>query len=100
MANLISNVTKYAPGSALKISLSKGGLGAKLVVEDRGPGIPKNLQPKMFERYERGSASHTVAGMGLGLFIVKELVKGHHGSIDLESDVGAGVKLTIQLPLG
>jgi signal transduction histidine kinase len=99
VVNLLSNITKHAPGSAVKISLRKEGLVAKLVVEDRGPGIPKNLQARIFERYERGMASHAVPGMGLGLLIVKELVKGHHGSIDLESEVGAGVKLTIQLPL-
>jgi len=99
LENLISNIIKYAPGAPAKITLKAEGIGVRVMVEDKGPGIPRDLQSKMFERFERGLAPQSVAGIGLGLFIVTEIIKGHQGTISLESDRGMGVKLTLDLPM-
>jgi len=99
MENVVSNIIKYASGSLVEISLKEGGLGARIVFEDSGPGIPKKKQAQLFQRFERGAASGAIAGIGLGLFIVKEIVKGHRGSVQIDSDTGRGMRLIIELPL-
>lgn len=97
--NLISNVLKYAPGKPVKISLSGSARRAQLTVEDSGPGIQPEMQSKIFERFERANPSRYVTGLGLGLYIVKEIVKAHHGDIILQSTPGIGSKFSIDLPL-
>jgi PAS domain S-box-containing protein len=99
MVNLLSNVIKYAPGSLVTIRLSKSGDFAKLVVQDDGPGIPTEKQVKIFERFERAVSSRNISGLGLGLFIVKQIVEAHHGTIHLESNLGKGSMFIIELPM-
>ncbi len=73
---------------------------ARLVVRDAGPGIPPEEQPSIFERFKK-AASHQgkKEGFGLGLYIVRQLVEAHGGSIRVESAVGAGAAFTVELPL-
>ncbi len=97
-ANLISNAIKYAPKSEIEIKAKTAGQNIICSVQDFGPGIPKDRQGKMFERFERANASRNISGMGLGLFIVHQIVGGHMGAIELESDTGLGVKFIIQIP--
>ena len=80
-------------------SLKKDGDKLRLEVEDRGPGIPPDKQSKVFERFERATTSKHTSGLGLGLFIVREIVQGHSGSIRLESAPGRGSKFIIEIPL-
>jgi signal transduction histidine kinase len=64
-----------------------------------GPGIPKDERKLVFERFHRVvSTSSNIAGSGLGLTISKELVELHHGTIDIESEVGSGCTFNIRLP--
>jgi signal transduction histidine kinase len=97
--NLLVNVVKYAPGQPVRVSLGRAGEVATLVVDDRGPGIAADKQQTIFERFERGDASNSVGGLGLGLFIVKELVDGQGGSIRVQSRVGEGARFIVELPL-
>jgi two-component system, sensor histidine kinase len=97
--NLLINVVKYAPGQPVRVSLERAGEVVRLVVDDRGPGIAENKQQSIFERFERGDAGNSVGGLGLGLFIVKELVDGHGGSIRVESRAGEGARFIVELPL-
>jgi PAS domain S-box-containing protein len=97
-SNLISNVIKYAPQSLIEIKAKIEGENVICNVRDFGPGIPKERQSKIFERFERANASRNISGMGLGLFIVQQIVRGHLGSIKLESDVGMGANFVIQIP--
>ena len=99
IVNLISNAIKYAPRSPIHISADTNGEIAWLVVQDFGSGIPKDLQPKIFDRFERAGASKNVGGLGLGLFIVKKIVDAHHGKIRVESGEQKGTKFIVELPL-
>jgi signal transduction histidine kinase len=98
MDNLISNAIKYAPGSPLTIQLRSEAEKAILVVKDSGLGIAKDKQEKIFDRYERATESKNISGLGLGLFIVREIVKAHSGIVLLESDKGQGAKFIIEFP--
>lgn len=97
--NLLVNVVKYAPGRPVRVSLGRVGGIATLVVDDQGPGIAEDKQQTIFERFERGDASTSAGGLGLGLFIVKEIVDGQGGSIRVESRVGEGARFIVELPL-
>ena len=97
--NLLVNVAKYAPGQPVRVSLGRMGGVATLVVDDRGPGIAEDKQQTIFERFERGDAGNSAGGLGLGLFIVKELVDGQGGSIRVQSRVGEGARFIVELPL-
>lgn len=96
--NLISNAIKYAPGD-IKIAIEKSGLFIKVIVKDFGPGIEKSKQQAIFGRFARATSSRSISGLGLGLFIINEISKAHHGHVDLESDVGKGSTFTVTLPV-
>ncbi len=97
--NLLSNAIKYASGNPITISAKRYQSNARLSFEDNGPGIPHEKQERIFERFERATASNNVSGLGLGLFIVKEIVLGHKGSIHVESVMGKGSNFIMDLPL-
>jgi signal transduction histidine kinase len=83
----------------VRVSLASRDRAATIIVEDRGPGIPAEHQARIFERFERGASSSGTSGLGLGLFIVKEIVDAHRGSIAVDSRVGEGARFTVTLPL-
>jgi signal transduction histidine kinase len=97
--NLLSNALKYAPASLVRISLKKTEEQVQLVIADHGPGIPLENQARVFERFERATSHRNVSGLGLGLFIVKEIIEGHGGTIRLESEPNQGTRFLIDLPL-
>ncbi len=99
LVNLISNAIKYAPGEPIRISIGAEGDQARLVVRDSGPGIRQERQAKIFERFERATSARNISGLGLGLFIAREIVKGHQGSIRVESTEGQGAAFIVELPL-
>ena len=99
VSNLLSNAIKYAPGKPVRVSLTWKDQAAVLVVEDQGAGVPEDLQNRLFERFERAASSTSTAGLGLGLFISREIVKGHGGTIELVSKPGQGARFTVRLPL-
>lgn len=98
MINLLTNALKYAAGKPIKVVVSQEGNQIKISVSDSGPGIPADRLDKMFERFERVGASRNIAGLGLGLYIVKQIVFGHHGTIDVKSELGKGSEFIIVLP--
>ncbi|MEW6056273.1 MAG: ATP-binding protein [Bdellovibrionota bacterium] len=97
--NLFTNALKYAAGKPIEISVRRSPSSAQIIVKDSGPGIPKEKQSLIFERFERATTSRSIAGLGLGLFIVKQIVEAHNGGIRLESAKGEGAKFTVELPL-
>jgi PAS domain S-box-containing protein len=100
LTNLVSNIIKYADNRPAKISTCRQDGSALLVVQDSGTGIRKEDQSRVFERYQRAAPSKSAAGgLGLGLYVVKQIIDQHRGSIHLESDLGKGTKFSIQLPL-
>ncbi|MCM2278636.1 MAG: hybrid sensor histidine kinase/response regulator [Oligoflexia bacterium] len=98
LVNLLENAVKYAENSAITVTVESRGPNARLIVQDRGPGIAKADQERLFRRFERASSANHVGGLGLGLFIIKKIVDAHGGTIGLESARGQGAKFTIEIP--
>lgn len=99
LENLINNAVKYAPDSPVKVKIYGAPNGIITEVSDQGPGIPEKYQAKIFDRFFRIPESGTsVHGSGLGLFICKQIVQAHNGSIELLSRVGEGATFRIFLP--
>jgi PAS domain S-box-containing protein len=98
LVNLLTNIIKYAPNGPVRISTQRDSQVATLTVQDSGPGIPIEEQKRVFNRFVRGTTGGGIAGLGLGLYIVKQIVKLHKGDIRLESSPGKGSKFVIVLP--
>jgi len=101
MTNLLANARVHtAPGTVVTTRLGDDGSHAVLSVCDNGPGIPKQMQSEVFERFARGDTSRSRKGgsTGLGLAIVSAVAKAHHGTITLES-VPGHTDFTVRLPL-
>jgi len=99
LTNLLSNALKYGAGSPVQVHVACV-TGPRMWVEDAGPGIPPDAQERIFERFERGGQQDAVPGMGLGLWIVKEIVQEHHGTIWVRSPPGGGATFEVSLPTG
>jgi two-component system, OmpR family, phosphate regulon sensor histidine kinase PhoR len=102
LSNLIDNAVKYTQEDGTIWVRWHGADGSAVIeVEDNGPGIPEEHQPRIFERFYRvdRARSRDVGGTGLGLSIVKHLVQEFRGSIDIHSRPGQGTKFTVRLPL-
>jgi signal transduction histidine kinase len=99
IVNLLTNAIKYAPGKPIKIMAHRDGQNMTLVVQDSGPGIDKESLEKIFNRFERVASARNVGGLGLGLFIIKQITEAHHGRIHVESKVGHGSQFILDLPL-
>jgi signal transduction histidine kinase len=95
--NLIGNALKYSSDGDVEIHAEVNGAGVKVTVSDRGPGIPAEDLPRLFERYQRGGL-RSADGLGLGLFIVRKLVEAHGGTIHAESVPGHGSTFVFTLP--
>ena len=99
VVNLLTNATKYGAGKPIKIQVLSDGNTAKLVFRDQGIGIKMEDQGRIFERFERAVALKSFAGLGLGLFITRQIVEAHGGSIHVESEAGSGSVFIVDLPL-
>lgn len=99
LTNLLSNCSLYAPKSHVDIVLERAGDQAVLVVADDGPGIAKAHQGRIFGRFERAISASERSGLGLGLYLVRQILARHGGEIRLDSALGGGCRFTITLPL-
>lgn len=99
LINLITNALKYAPKSPISIELfSEGGM-AVIKIADTGPGISQEDQKRIFDRFERVSSENSQTGLGLGLYIVNQIVSAHDGKIEVQSELGKGTTFIISLPI-
>jgi len=99
LVNLLTNAIKYAPGQPVCIEAAREGANIRLAVEDSGPGIPVEEHSRLFARFERASKDRRISGMGLGLYVVKQIVSAHNGTIQLDSGNGRGAKFSITMPV-
>ena len=122
ITNLITNAIRYAPKTAVIITLEsphppilRSPLGSPAVIEpsvspvpktfvtlhfrDHGPGIGEADRERVFERFERLISAYEVSGFGLGLYIVKQIILTHHGTIQVDGTVTTGASFVIQLPI-
>jgi heavy metal sensor kinase len=99
LMNLLDNALKYGKaGGWIQITVSSQNNAAQLVVADNGIGIAEEHLPHIFRRFYRTNASRTGKGAGLGLSLVEWIVKLHHGSVAVDSEVGKGTVFTIAIP--
>ena len=99
ITNLFTNAAKYASDRPVDVTLKKEGHLAVLKVRDYGDGISDENQKTIFDRFVRAVTSPAVSGLGLGLYISKQIVELHHGTISVESKIGRGTTFTVTLPL-
>jgi PAS domain S-box-containing protein len=99
ITNLLSNALKYGSGQPVTISASLIDGAAQFSVEDRGIGIAPQDQERIFGRFERAVSVRHYGGLGLGLFIVWQIVQAMGGTVRVVSALGQGAKFTVQLPL-
>jgi len=100
--NLLSNAFKFTLQGAIELTLRPADGKAELQVRDTGTGIQPAELPRIFERFHRieGAAGRTHEGTGIGLALVDELVRLHGGTVQAESEPGAGTTFTVQIPYG
>ena len=98
--NLLANAIKYGKGNPIEISVAASEEKATLVVEDHGIGIHPLDQKRIFEPFERAVSGRNYGGLGLGLWIVRQLVEGHQGSMQLSSNPDRGSRFSVELPMG
>jgi PAS domain S-box-containing protein len=98
--NLVGNAIKYGEGKPVEVDLHREGDRAVLRVVDHGIGIDEEHQRKLFQRFERAVSGPQFRGMGLGLWISRQIVDASGGEIGVESSLGRGSKFTVRLPMG
>jgi signal transduction histidine kinase len=99
--NLLSNAIKYSPNAqTVEVELSSSPETVTIRVRDQGLGIPQEQHEKIFERFYRvaGPKQSVIGGLGMGSYVVAEIVKRHGGTIRMDSAVGKGSTFTVTLP--
>ena len=101
LCNLLENAAKYTPtGSRIEIAARSEGDRATITVADNGPGLPPGREESLFEKFTRGQDESPVAGVGLGLAIVRAIVHAHKGTVRAENRPEGGARFIITLPAG
>ncbi len=99
IGHLISNAIKYGLGKPIEVKLNEVGESACVSITDHGIGIASENQNRIFERFERAIDRQNISGMGIGLYISREIVAAHGGKIYLRSELGKGSIFTLELPI-
>jgi hypothetical protein len=100
VTNLLSNAIKYGRGTPIDISVQGEHPDLVITVSDQGPGIPESDLPRIFGRFERAATTrHYRTGLGLGLYVAREIALAHGGTLDAENLPERGARFTLRLPL-
>ena len=99
ISNLLTNALRYGAKSPIAVRVYSDNGQARVEVRDQGIGIGEENQKRIFQQFERVTAKHAVAGLGLGLFISEQIVTAHGGTITVESRIGEGALFRVCLPL-
>lgn len=97
--NFLNNASKYAAGTPVLITAQERKGKLRISVSDKGPGIPAEHTPHLFERFYRVPGSNTTRGTGLGLYISRKIIEAHGGEIGVESTMGDGAMFYFDLPI-
>jgi PAS domain S-box-containing protein len=98
IANLILNAAKFGQGKPIRVTVDSDQDIARFAVQDRGVGIAPGDQQRIFEQFERAVAAGAALGLGLGLYITRQIVLAHGGVINVQSAPGVGSTFTVELP--
>ncbi|MFY0576368.1 sensor histidine kinase [Cystobacter fuscus] len=98
ITNLLSNSFKYAAGHPIELSMAREGGEVILVITDKGPGLPEKDMPRLFGRFERAAPMSHYGGLGLGLYVSREIVEAHGGIISADNLPDGGARFTIRMP--
>ena len=99
ITNLLTNAIKYGRGHAIEASCEGTNTHGTVRIRDHGIGIDPDQISRIFGRFERAVSARSYGGLGLGLYIARQIVDAHGGRIDVESRLGEGSLFTIELPL-
>ena len=98
--NLIGNALKYSPeAGTISVRVERAYQQARISITDQGIGIPQAAQVHLFEQFYRAENTEAMSGMGIGLYVAKEIVALHNGTIEVVSQEGTGSTFTVCLPL-
>ena len=98
VTHLLQNAMTYAAGAPIHVCLERQSDLARLEIADSGPGIAQADLERIFGRFERASSMRHYSGLGLGLYIAREVARAHGGSLAVESLPGAGARFELRLP--
>ncbi|RYZ71538.1 MAG: hypothetical protein EOP09_04515 [Proteobacteria bacterium] len=100
ITNLLTNAMRFGRGSQIVIELTQAKAGqARIRVKDQGIGIPRDRLEKIFDRFEQTPTSRNLDGIGVGLYISRQIIDAHEGKIWAESKKGVGSTFTVELPV-
>jgi signal transduction histidine kinase len=99
LINLLTNALRYGKGKPVEITLTAMTESARIDVRDQGIGISEFDQQRVFGQFERANGNDGIGGLGLGLFITRQLVEAHGGQISVQSSLGEGSVFSVTLPL-
>ncbi|EPX57205.1 GAF sensor signal transduction histidine kinase [Cystobacter fuscus DSM 2262] len=99
LRNLLSNAARYGAGKPVQVRLRREGRHARLDVVDHGMGVKPEHQERIFNRFERAVSARHFGGLGLGLWVSRQVVEAHGGSISVTDTPGGGATFTVELPL-
>ncbi len=98
--NYLTNAIKYSPhNKEIDIGLCVENNNLQLSVTDKGNGIPADQLPHVFNRYYRGASTRKIEGLGLGLYLSKEIITAHRGRVWADSRVGKGSSFYFAIPM-
>jgi signal transduction histidine kinase len=98
VVNLLTNAMRYGGGGTVEVSVHDEDGNVRIAVRDHGKGIAPDYIDRIFEPYERGARNGEPKGLGLGLYISRQLAKSHGGELTVESTPGEGATFSLTLP--
>jgi PAS domain S-box-containing protein len=100
VTNLVWNALTYAPGAPVRVGATRDGGAVLIEVSDHGPGVDPADAERVFERFERACVASEYSGLGLGLYVVREIARAHGGSASVDTSPGGGARFLVRIPAG
>jgi|SRR5579871_368169 len=99
LRRIVENAVKYGAGNPIDVRLERLGSVLRVLVTDRGIGIALEQHARIFERFGRAAATSNYGGLGLGLWIARQIVEAHGGTVSVASRLGEGATFTVSIPV-